>query len=152
MRHGSKYCYNKGCRCARCREAQRVSRKAARDRARALNSPSYQRELAASRALKETYRGVCEGCGKPTTGCDGPGTARQLCLRCTAQARGLKQRGSGPLVAAALAYLQGGDRRYKEIATHLGISNGYMSALADRMLKYGLVERPARGVYRKVTA
>jgi hypothetical protein len=33
-------------------------------------------------ARKAAYRGVCEQCGEPTSGGDGPGRARALCQRC----------------------------------------------------------------------
>jgi hypothetical protein len=81
---GSPYRYDQGCRCAECRELKRVKRKRARDRARAANSPSYQRALAASRALKERYRGTCEECGAATSwagGRDRPASSKR-CESC----------------------------------------------------------------------
>jgi hypothetical protein len=82
VRHGTAYCYDNGCRRPECRDAKRAKRRAARDRSRAANTPAYQRELAASRALKERYRGTCENCGGPTSGADGKGTAAKLCCHC----------------------------------------------------------------------
>lgn len=102
LRHGTAYCYKHGCRRPECREAARVARKAIRDRSRAANSPGYQRELAASRALKEGYRGVCENCGAATTGCDGPGTARKLCKLCAPAANA--RRTPEHLIDAILAW------------------------------------------------
>lgn len=40
------------------------------------------RQLANCRATKERYRGVCEECGGPTSGCNGPGTAARYCAHC----------------------------------------------------------------------
>jgi hypothetical protein len=37
------------------------------------------------RARKDSYRGTCEDCGKPTTGSDGPALAPRLCAPCSAK-------------------------------------------------------------------
>lgn len=47
-----------------------------------INPDAAERQRARARTLKETYRGTCENCGQPTTGCDGPGSARRLCHHC----------------------------------------------------------------------
>lgn len=82
MRHGTCYRYDQGCHCAECAAAKTAHGREMRARRRERQAPSYQRELAAARALKETYRGTCRACGKPTTGCNGPGSAPELCQAC----------------------------------------------------------------------
>jgi hypothetical protein len=70
MKHGTTYGYEKGCRCTHCTEAKRIAHQASRQRLRAANAPSYQRELATARAYKETTRGTCKDCGNPTSWSD----------------------------------------------------------------------------------
>lgn len=36
-----------------------------------------------ARARKASYRGTCRNCGAPTTGCDGPLAAPELCIACS---------------------------------------------------------------------
>lgn len=40
-----------------------------------------------SLAKHTTYRGTCERCGGPTTGCNGPGKAPKLCAVCFTEKR-----------------------------------------------------------------
>lgn len=88
MRHGTSYAYRTlRCRCDDCRAAERVVHKRARDIARERGYDWYQHELAAARERKERYRGICENCGGPTTGCFGPGLAPRLCVTCTNAAK-----------------------------------------------------------------
>lgn len=149
LRHGTAYHYDLGCRCNECGDAKRAKRRAARDKARAENRPSYQRELAASRALKENYRGTCENCGAATTGCNGPNSAPTLCLRCSAVEVGLRKRGSGPTQQALLKFLRR-ERRFMEIVRELGIPREQMGMLLGRLMDYGLIERTRRGHYRRL--
>ena len=65
-KHGTAHWYNKGCRCDDCRAAGTKKGREARDRARAANSPSYQRELAVSREWKRRQQGHCQACGAMT--------------------------------------------------------------------------------------
>jgi len=146
VHHGTAYRYKQGCRCGECREAQRIARRKTRDRARAENRPSYQRELATGRAVKERYRGVCQGCGASTTGCDGPSSARQFCYRCSAAIVAKRRIGQGPMQRRALTFLTV-ERGRSDICDHLGISHGYASALVDRLMKHGLIRRTRRGHY-----
>lgn len=44
----------------------------------------YDPDGSKARARKESYRGGCERCGKPTSAGDGPGKARALCGSCNA--------------------------------------------------------------------
>jgi hypothetical protein len=149
LKHGTKYRYDQGCHCDKCREAKMAARRTSRDRARALNSPAYQRELAASRALKERYRGQCERCGNPTSGCHGPGLAPTLCLSCSATKVAEARRGQGATVSRVLELLDGRELRMIKIAAELGITTGHAGNALHRLLRYGLVERVSRGVYRR---
>jgi hypothetical protein len=149
LRHGTAYHYNLGCRCERCREAARVKRRQIRDRARAENRPSYQHELAVSRRLKERYRGTCIECGAPTTGCDGPSSARALCLVCSNRRITKALRGTGPLQAKVLAAIESG-ARFSEIAAQVGSSKNAVAPTINRLLRYGLIERVSRGRYRVI--
>lgn len=152
-RHGTKYGYNdKGCRCGICRQAATAARRDQRRRGRTEKRPSYFRELEAAKILKESYRGVCEECGAATTGCNGPGLAPPLCLRCTAKVRGKAQRGTGHVTESVLEFLSE-PRRFSEIQAFLGVTSDYASSMIyQRLLPYGLIERVSRGVYRRVAA
>jgi len=80
---GSKHYYDRGCRCDECREAKRVARKKYRDRARAVRSPAYLKELATSREAKRRARGTCRECGRET-GYHGKGKrVSDLCHECS---------------------------------------------------------------------
>lgn len=152
-RHGTRYAYErKRCRCAACREAKRVDGRRKRDRRRAENRPSYQRELAASRAVKETYRGTCKLCGAATTGCDGPGLAREICAACAPGHYGpiyaAARRGHGPTVDRLFVLFNGVPVRYSEIRDALGITDGRTSGLLNRLVRYGLIVRIGRGLYQ----
>lgn len=84
-RHGTVYGYQQGCRCDECRAAVAERRREQRDRARAANSASYQRDLATSRRLKELYRGKCIDCGGATSwgGGSSPGAGpSERCAAC----------------------------------------------------------------------
>jgi hypothetical protein len=152
-KHGTAYGYDdKGCRCSACRTAKMQKRRMERAKARAENRPSYRRELAASRALKERYRGTCKLCGAPTTGCNGKDAAPDICVHCSPGYYGPRyaaaRRGRGPVVERALALLDT-PHRFSEIRDELGITNGHTGQMLDRLLRYGLVERLDRGVYRR---
>ncbi len=147
---GNKYRYDQGCRCEECRHAKMSERRRARDRARAANSPAYQRELATSRRMKERYHGACERCGAATSYSGHGSTPSRYCAACAAivyppihRARTL---GKGPMIERLLNFLTE-PHRFTEIAEHLGISHGYISAMTNRHLKSGLIVRPKRGVY-----
>ena len=128
LRHGTIAGGRFGCSCAECRAA-------------------HERELATSRALKESYRGQCEKCGRRTTGCNGPCHAPKLCYRCSPVEVGRRQRGTGPVTSVALAFFEK-ERRFSDLRDHLGISNGHTGMLINRLLRYGLIERTRRGYYR----
>lgn len=151
-RHGTTYGYDKGCRCDECRVSKMARRRRARALARAANRPSYQRELAAGRALKERYRGSCTVCGKPTTGSDGPGSAPTLCVLHAAQRTGLARRGRGPTMARIVAYVGDETRRYTEIVEGVCITKGMASNRLNRLVSYGILERTGRGLYRRAAA
>jgi hypothetical protein len=148
---GSAYRYDQGCRCGQCREAKRVKRKRARDRSRDLNTASYQRELATSRALKERYRGTCRECGKPTTGSDGPQSGRELCVRCSNTAIGASRRGSGAHAAAIRAALADGPLRLRDLIDQTGLDRNNLSQDLLRLMAYSIVVRVSRGVYALAT-
>lgn len=148
-RAGSKHFYDKGCRCDECRSAKLNYNRGQRARERAENRPSYVNELASARARKELYRGECRECGAPTTGCDGPGSARALCIGCSNRVKGLAKRGTGPRSAVALRLLSR-PRTCGEIARQLDITPNHACVLLARLRQYGLVERVRRGVYQRV--
>ena len=112
-------------------------------------SPNYQRELAQARARKERYRGACEECDAPTTGCFGHSKAPSLCHTCSNAAKGVAKRGSGTTTSALLGFLDDGERRWIEIRDHLGITNGHTANILNRLLRYGLIVRVGHGRYRR---
>ncbi len=148
-RHGTRYGYDKGCRCYYCTEAKLKHRRDQRAKARAENRPSYQRELAYGRALKETYRAARAGSAvAPTTGCDGPTKVRELCKHCAPAQNAYKWRGKGPMQTRLRAALADGPLRFREIGERLGVSNGYTANLTHRSVALGIIERVSRGLYR----
>ena len=145
INHGTRWGYNKrGCRCAECSAAQSAYMKGYRARKPA----AYQRELAANRKRKESYRGVCERCGSPTWG-DGPGRSRRLCASCNGRLISQRRVGRGPLVQKLLGLVDERPLRYSEIVALLGISNGHASNLLYHAVRHGLVERADRGIYAR---
>lgn len=130
----------------------REARREVRDRHRAANDDVYQRELAAARAYKRRQRGTCERCGRATryNGRDGKVVGR-FCRACQAIRGGefaRTLRGSGQLQRDTLELISDGERRFIEIRDALGISDGHTSVHLNRMLRYGLIVRVKRGVYR----
>lgn len=154
VRHGTKYRYDQGCRCDECRTAKTRSRRKMRDRARAVNSPAYQRELAAARALKDRYSGTCERCGGPTSGSNGRAAAPPVCAACAPGVYGPRYaaqlRGRGPTVARVLDFMGDGvEHRFMEIARGCGVSSDHVGQILIRLRRFGLVVRVRRGVYKK---
>ncbi len=95
-----------------------------------------------ARAIKESYRGVCEVCGAATSG-EGPERARCVCTRCTNQDNSTwsPQR----IHAALRAWRQS----YGQPATSTDLSRSYAAAHADsdggvrlRRLREGWDEGP----------
>lgn len=107
----------------------------------------------ASREAKRRRTGTCEDCGATTryNGHKGKPVSR-ICNPCAARRSGLAQRGTGLRMQQLLDLLSHGPLRFTEIHTGLGISKQNMGWLVGRAMKYGLVERPERGVYRKASA
>jgi hypothetical protein len=129
---GSAWGYRRGCRCDGCTTG---------------NSDG----LAAARARKERYRGSCIVCGKPTTGCKGPGRAPNRCASHSAALTNMRRRGTGPSEQRVLAFVGDGERRFVEIVRGLGIGRGPAGSMLNRLVGYGLLERPRRGVYRSAS-
>ena len=151
---GSAYFYDRGCRCHRCRDEKRLKRRRSRDRARASNSPAYQRELAASRALKCSYRGTCERCGGATRYHGHGLRVASLCAKCSREdlaALAVAKRGHGPTVERVLAYVGGSERRFSEVRDQFGMSNGHAANVLHRLVKFGFLVRPRRGLYRRAS-
>lgn len=149
MRHGTRYCYEHGCRRPECRRAALAYRRGQRALAKAEGRESYFRELAGARERKERYRGRCRECGAATSGCNGAAAAPELCRPCANARIGVGLRGRGERGGALLALLEASSpRRFSELRDLLGVSNGHMSQLVHRLLRYGLVERAGHGLYR----
>lgn len=145
---GNRTGYLYGCRCDECRAASNASRKAWRHRQRDMNSPKYQAELATARKAKERYRGACEVCGKPTTGCNGPGRAPKRCVKHASVEAGLARRGTGPVKQRILAEIRSGNTRYTDIYQAVGITKSHAAMQLNKLCGYGIIERVARGQYR----
>ncbi len=131
-----------------------VSRTTAR---RLVDPACAERMRVTSREAKRRVAGTCEECGARTHYHGGPGIrVSRLCSDCGSDLGGRlereRMRGKGPVELAALAYIGDGERRFMEIARALGITKGHMGVLAHRMVRYGILERPRRGVYRKASA
>jgi hypothetical protein len=94
--------------------AARLGRKPA-----TVRSYIYDPDASKARALKDSYRGRCEGCGAPTSGGDGPGRAKALCARCRGR---ISSRWSRERIEAALRAWQS---RYGEPALSTDLSRNY---------------------------
>lgn len=103
------------------------------------------------RERRTSYRGVCADCGAATRS-DGTSRPSSRCAACglrqsarTNQAR----RGSGPTQQRVLAALrEAGDLRFMDLAAASGTTKEVLSATLNRLRRYGIVERVARGRYR----
>ena len=146
MTHGTRYGYRKGCRCDECR-AEALAYK---HQWRKQNPEAYARELARGRAYKEGNRGTCRECGKRTTGCHGPGKAPTLCISCNGRAMGGRNRGKGPAQAKVLEFLaKHEEAQVWQIEDALDMTRVHISVTTNTLLRHGLIERVARGRYRR---
>lgn len=101
-------------------------------------------------ARKASYGGECEVCGARTDGSYGRALAPKVCAKCAPVFYAptfAAKRGTGPVMSRALA-LCAEPIRYADLRDALGVSNGWASVLLHRMVRYGLIERVSRGVYR----
>jgi hypothetical protein len=111
---------------------------------------------AAERARKQKCIAPCEECGGRTSTSDrrvrvrggSRKKERQLCNACSSRLRGERQRGTGELTERLLALLDG-RRRTIEVAAELGITQNHAHVRTHQLVKFGLVERVSRGVYRR---
>lgn len=97
--------------------AARLGRKPA-----TVKSYLYDPDGSRARRVKDSYRGACEGCGAPTSGGDGPGRAKALCVACAGRA---SSKWSTQRIEAALRAWR---RRYGRPAVSTDLSRSY----ADR--------------------
>jgi hypothetical protein len=99
--------------------------------------PDYnERQLVAVRDRKRGYAGACADCGKPTSGCNGPGLAPLRCVACTADYRRVWTR--EVVIEAIRLFVD----RYGRIPTAQEWSpalarQGYRDDLADRFYAEG---------------
>jgi hypothetical protein len=124
--------------------------------ARWVNPTYAERNRRASRLRKQRRRGVCELCGGETRygGHGGSGNVSATCASCNAsrsRERGIAERGHGSTVERLLEFLSDGPKRYAEIADHLGDRRAQTSEALARLRRYGLIERPERGLYQLPT-
>lgn len=127
----------------------REGHRAYRQRIKVEKPEVYERELAQARARKDGYRGTCKNCGASTDGSQGPGKAPVYCAHCSPRFQsGPTMQGTGPEQARLFKLLEGGPRRFTEIREILGWTTGMTASTLHRLLSYGLVERPRRGVYQ----
>jgi hypothetical protein len=110
----------------------------------------YERNLRLSREAKRRRTGTCSDCGAVTRYGGRKGEpVSERCFKCAAVLAGKTKRGKGSVNRRVLLYLRK-PRRYSEIRDHFGLSDGMANLTLQRLLRYGLVERVERGVYRRV--
>lgn len=95
---------------------------------RTINAYLYDPDHAKAKAVKASYRGVCRGCGAPTSG-SGPHSPRELCGRCNGRASAKWTRQS---IAQALRDWQ---ERYGTQANSVDLSMNYAQAHAGERLR-----------------
>lgn len=114
----------------------------------------YDKGLRVARASKRKRTGVCRVCGAETrySGKKGKPVSDlcQKCARIELAERQMAKRGLGPRQQEVLAFMDGQPRRFSEIAKALDMSAGTVAVLLNRLIRYGLVERVSRGVYRRL--
>jgi hypothetical protein len=103
-----------------------------------------------ARARKDACSGYCAECGCRTTGSNGYAKAPDLCYRCQTKRAGIAKRGRGSTVSRILAFCAEQPRRYGEIRDTLDISSDQVGYALNRLVRYGLLERVTRGVYRTI--
>jgi hypothetical protein len=118
---------------------------------RVLSAERRERDRVLSWEAKQRRRGTCERCGGVTryNGHSVNGPSR-ICTSCNARAAAEREklrRGTGPLEQRILGLLASGPRRFSEITTELGLYHGLTGSTLHRLLRYGLIYRPSRGVY-----
>lgn len=71
-----------------------------------------------------------------------------MCRPCAARSVQAAKRGvGGHVVRAAITFLEDGPKNRAEIREHLRITDGHVSNVLHRLVKYGLVRRVTRGLY-----
>lgn len=98
------------------------------------------------RERRERYRGTCGVCGAPTDGSSGYNAPR-YCVHHEPRAAVRARRGTGPMQQQALMFCMH-VRSYSEIRDALGITSNHTSALLGRLVRYRLLDRLGRGLYR----
>jgi hypothetical protein len=103
-----------------------------------------------SREAKRRRTGRCERCGGVTRYNGHGRSVSQLCRACGARAGAEYAetlRGTGTLARAILDAVDGEPRRFMELCQIVDRTPNQIGVTLDRLLKYGLVEQPERGVY-----
>lgn len=101
-------------------------------------------------ARRERYRGVCEICGKPTTGSEGRAKAPRRCAEHNPGGETARRRhsGKGPAQRDFCILIGDGIRQWGELKQATEVSSSYISTTLNRMVKRGLIVRVAKGRYR----
>lgn len=117
---------------------------------RRILSPEYaERMRQLSREAKRRRTGTCEKCGTETRYNGHAHVTSRLCLPCAAAASGLARRGHGPRPRQVVDLLERQPTAtYTEICRHLGVVGPHAANVLNRMVRFGLIERVSRGVYR----
>lgn len=116
----------------------------------ARSQAAHENARRLSREAKRRRTGTCADCGTVTRYGGRAGVAVSVrCPSCSAQKNAAEnKRGKGPLNSRVLAELQHGPMTYSEIRDMLRLPNTRMGPLLVRLLRYGLIERPRRGLYQ----
>lgn len=117
----------------------------------ASNGTSYESTLRASRVVKQRRVGACEDCGAQTRYNGHTAVVSRFCFPCASVRNGVAARGTGSTQARVLAFIGDGEWPWDEIRVGAGMTKGTAANVLHRMLRFGLLERPRRGVYRKAT-
>lgn len=118
-----------------------------------VNPETNRRHLQMARDAKRRRRGTCERCGAETRYGGHkrhPGGVSRYCVPCgefLSGERGRALRGTGPVQRKTLELLAERPHRFMEICRALGKPKGAIGPHLDRLMRYGLVVRPKRGLY-----
>jgi hypothetical protein len=113
----------------------------------AVSEEARTRSQISSRRAKRRRRGVCERCRGETRYNGKTSAVSRLCVVCSNRERGLRKRGKGPNMDLIVGALERGPLRFSDLRDTVGLSNEIVFNCLLRLRKWGIVERPARGLY-----
>ena len=105
-----------------------------------LSDPDLEKQ----KARERRYAGICEGCGNPTTGCNGPGLAPALCKDCARPLSGERSRERARPQRELIERMWREGRSSKEIGSAVGWGGKWPAANRIGVLRRKGYDLPPR--------